>query len=236
MRKKIYEIVHIYDNSTASILYKYVMIFFIILSIFPLTLKVKPHIITGAEILCVTVFVIDYILRWITADYKLNIRGLSAFLRFPVRLISIIDLLSIFALMCSAFGLFSEFQFTKILAVFRIIRIFRYSKSARTILEIFQQSKKQLMAVVSLAVGYIVVSSIIIYNVEPASFDSFFEAVYWATVSLTTVGYGDVYPVTDLGRLVAMASSFFGIAIVALPAGIVTAEYIKTLNGNCDKQ
>ena len=92
------------------------------------------------------------------------------------------------------------------------------------------------MAVVSLAVGYIVVSSIIIYNVEPASFDNFFEAVYWATVSLTTVGYGDVYPVTDLGRLVAMASSFFGIAIVALPAGIVTAEYIKTLNGNCDKQ
>ena len=235
MRKKIYEIVHIYDNSTASVLYKYAMIFFIILSIFPLTLKSKPHIIIGAEILCVAVFIIDYILRLITADYKLNLNGVQAFLRFPVRLISIVDLLSIFALTCSAFGLFSEFQFTKILAVFRIIRIFRYSKSARTILEIFQQTKKQLFAVVSLAVGYIVVSSIIIYNVEPQSFDTFFEAMYWATVSLTTVGYGDLYPVTDLGRFVAMLSSFFGIAIVALPAGIVTAEYIKTLNRNCDK-
>ncbi len=233
MRKKIYEIVHIYDNNSTSVLYKYVMIFFIILSIFPLTLKVKPHSVIVAEILCVTVFIIDYILRWITADYKLNTDGAQAFLRFPLRLISVIDLLSIFALMCSAFGLFSEFHFTKILAVFRIVRIFRYSKSARTILEIFRQSKRQLMAVVSLALGYIVVSSIIIYNVEPQSFDTFFEAMYWATVSLTTVGYGDLYPVTDLGRFVAMLSSFFGIAIVALPAGIVTAEYIKSLNGNC---
>ena len=235
MRKKIYEIVHLYDHSATSIFYKYLMIFFIVLSIVPLTLKTKPHIITGAEILCLIVFIADYTLRWITADYKLNITGARAFFRFPVRLISIIDILSIFALMCSAFGLFAEFHFTKILAVFRIIRIFRYSKSARTILEIFHQSKKQLMAVVSLALGYIIVSSIIIYNVEPQSFDNFFEATYWATVSLTTVGYGDLYPVTDLGRFIAMLSSFFGIAIVALPAGIVTAEYIKTLKGNCDE-
>jgi voltage-gated potassium channel len=182
----------------------------------------------------VVVFIIDYILRWVTADYKLGIQGIRAFLRIPFRIISIVDLLSIFALTCSAFDIFSGFQFTKILAVCRIIRIFRYSKSARTIIEIFQKSKKQLLAVVSLALGYIVVSSIIIYNVEPQSFNSFFEAVYWATVSLTTVGYGDLYPVTDLGRIVAMASSFCGIAIVALPAGIVTAEYIKTLNVNCD--
>lgn len=234
MRKKIYEIVHIYDNSILSVIYKYVMIFFIILSILPLTLKNKPTIITYIEILCVVVFIIDYILRWVTADYKLGIQGIRAFLRIPFRIISIVDLLSIFALTCSAFDIFSGFQFTKILAVCRIIRIFRYSKSARTIIEIFQKSKKQLLAVVSLALGYIVVSSIIIYNVEPQSFNSFFEAVYWATVSLTTVGYGDLYPVTDLGRIVAMASSFCGIAIVALPAGIVTAEYIKTLNVNCD--
>ena len=82
--------------------------------------------------------------------------------------------------------------------------------------------------------GYIIISAIVIFNVEPDSFENFFDAVYWSTVSLTTVGYGDIYPVTALGRTVAMISSFFGIAIVALPAGIVTAEYIKTLNVNCD--
>ena len=61
-----------------------------------------------------------------------------------------------------------------------------------------------------------------------------FDAVYWATVSLTTVGYGDIYPVADLGRVVSMLSSFFGIAVVVLPAGIVTAEYLGSLKeGNC---
>jgi voltage-gated potassium channel len=208
--------------------------FIIVVSIVPLCLKEPSAGWIEIERVCVTVFIIDYILRWITADYKLGIQGIRAFLRIPFRIISIVDLLSIFALTCSALDIFSGFQFTKILAVCRIIRIFRYSKSARTIIEIFQKSKKQLLAVVSLALGYIVVSSIIIYNVEPQSFNNFFEAVYWATVSLTTVGYGDLYPVTDLGRIVAMASSFCGIAIVALPAGIVTAEYIKTLNVNCD--
>ena len=58
----------------------------------------------------------------------------------------------------------------------------------------------------------------------------FFEAIYWATVSLTTVGYGDIYPVSTLGRIITMVSSVFGIAIVALPAGIITAGYMKEID------
>ena len=58
----------------------------------------------------------------------------------------------------------------------------------------------------------------------------FFDAIYWAIVSLTTVGYGDLYPVTNVGRTVAMISSVFGIAIVALPSGIVTAGYLNALS------
>ena len=65
---------------------------------------------------------------------------------------------------------------------------------------------------------------------EPDSFGSFFDAVYWATVSLTTVGYGDIYPVSTLGRIITMISSVFGIAIVALPAGIITAGYMNEIN------
>ena len=65
---------------------------------------------------------------------------------------------------------------------------------------------------------------------EGDTFDNFFEAVYWATVSLTTMGYGDIYPVTILGRAVTMLSSVVGIAIVALPSGIITAGYIREVN------
>ena len=82
------------------------------------------------------------------------------------------------------------------------------------------------MAVCTLALGYIIVSALIVFNVEGDSFETFFEAIYWATVSLTTVGYGDIYPVTTAGRIITMISSIFGIAIVALPAGIITAGYM----------
>ena len=59
----------------------------------------------------------------------------------------------------------------------------------------------------------------------------FFDAVYWATVSLTTVGYGDIYPVTTIGRIVTMFSSVLGIAIIALPSGVITAGYLSEVSG-----
>ena len=80
-----------------------------------------------------------------------------------------------------------------------------------------------------MAVAYIFVSALVVYNVEPDSFETFFDAVYWATISLTTVGYGDIYAVTTIGRLVTMISSVFGIAIIALPSGVITAGYLEEM-------
>ena len=229
MRNKIYQMVHVYEGHMLSIAYKYFMICVIAVSLLPLTVKDKPPLFGVLEWACMGIFVIDYLLRWSTADYKFRNEKWTSFAKYPFRLISIIDLMSIFALLSSIFGWFSALRMTEVLSVFRIVRIFRYSKNVRTILEILKRSKKPLIAVGSLAVGYIVISAIVIFNVEPDSFNTFFDAIYWSTVSLTTVGYGDIYPVTVLGRTVAMISSFFGIAIVALPAGIVTAEYLGAL-------
>ena len=78
-----------------------------------------------------------------------------------------------------------------------------------------------------MAVAYILISALVIYNVEPESFETFFDAIYWATISLTTVGYGDIYPVTTVGRIVTMISSAFGIAIIALPFGVITVGYLS---------
>lgn len=205
------------------------MISVIALSIVPLAVKEDPEIFTTVEKICLGIFIIDYFLRWLTVDYKFDNHKWISFFKYPFRIISIIDLLSILALLYSLSGIFAGFDFPEIFTVFRILRIFRYSKSVQTILDVLKRSKKSLVAVGSLAVGYIVVSAIIIFNIEPESFETFFDAIYWATVSLTTVGYGDIYPVTTLGRVVAMISSFFGIAIVALPAGIVTAEYLGSI-------
>lgn len=97
------------------------------------------------------------------------------------------------------------------------------------IANIFKKQKGSLCYVLILALGYIVISALVVFNVEPDSFNTIFDAIYWATVSLTTMGYGDIYPVAEIGRIVTMISSLFGIAIVALPAGIITAGYMDEL-------
>ena len=226
MRKRIYQTVHIYSGNTAAVIYKYIMIVFILLSMIPLITKNEHELFEKVDVICLVVFSIDYFLRWITADYKFGVHRWTSFVKYPFRLMSIIDLMSVFALSSSICGWFGGYGAANALMVFRLVRILRYSKNVQTITDILKRSKKPLSAVCGLAVGYIFISAIVLFNIEPDSFETFFDAVYWSTVSLTTVGYGDIYPVTILGRALAMISSFFGIAIVALPAGIITAEYI----------
>ena len=114
--------------------------------------------------------------------------------------------------------------------VLRTFKFLRYSKSFEIIVTVFKKQRKVLSAVATMAVAYVMISALVIYNVEPESFKSLFDAIYWATVSLTTVGYGDIYPVTTIGRIVTMISSVFGIAIIALPSGVITAGYLAEVN------
>lgn len=230
MRKKIYQMVHVYEGNLLSISYKWFMIIVIAASLIPLTIRGTNSLFKTIDYICLVIYIVDFILRWVSADYKFNNPHWSSFVKYPFRFISIIDLMSIVALLCPLLGWFKYSAMTEVLKAFRIVRIFRYSKSIRTIIDILKSSKKALFAVGSLAVGYIIISALVIFNVEPQTFDTFFDAVYWATVSLTTVGYGDLYPISTIGRIITMLSSFFGIAIVALPAGVVTAEYMKALN------
>lgn len=103
------------------------------------------------------------------------------------------------------------------------------SKSFSVITEVIRRERSVLGVVCLIAIGYIFLTALIVFNVEPDTFDSFFDAIYWACVSLTTVGYGDLYPISTLGRAIAMLSSLVGIAIIALPAGIITGGYIDVM-------
>ena len=95
-------------------------------------------------------------------------------------------------------------------------------------------SYHQASAAATMAIVYVVISALIMYNVEPETFETFFDAIYWATISLTTVGYGDLYPVSTVGRIVAMISSLFGIAIIALPSGVIAAGYLSEISSKED--
>lgn len=191
------------------------------------------------DIITASMFIIDNILRWTTADYRSKGNRVIAFIKYPITIWAIIDLISILpslTILASGFKFFRSFRIFRAFRVLKVLKAVRYSKSVRIIAAVIRESKEPLMAVCSLAIGYITISALIIFNVEGDSFESFFDAIYWATVSLTTVGYGDIYPVTVAGRIITMVSSILGIAIVALPAGIITAGYINALNNvNGDK-
>ena len=232
MRKRVYEVIEKSENGDKlSAVYDYLMLIAIIVSLIPLFFK---HENLGFKIIdkvTVVLFILDYALRLATADIKLK-KGWKSFIIYPFTFMAIIDLLSILpslSLISRGFKALRVLRMIRALRVFRVFKAIRYSKSFEIIGNVLQNSKDSLIAVCILAFGYIIISALIIYNVEPDTFNTFFDALYWATVSLTTVGYGDIYPVSILGRIITMISSIFGIAIVALPAGIITAGYMTEI-------
>ena len=233
VRRRVYEIIEVArEDDKASFWYDMLMLLTIVVSILPLAFKKRYWIFQYTDEVTTTLFIVDYLLRLWTADFKLNDRSAAAFFRYPFTPWAIIDLVSILptlAYLHVKLRMFRVFRLFRTLRVLRIFKALRYSKSMTIIMTVIRNSKEALGAVCMLAVMYILVSALVIFNVEGKSFDTFFEAVYWATVSLTTVGYGDIYPVTTAGRVITMVSSLFGIAIVALPAGIITAGYMEEL-------
>ncbi len=237
MRKRLYEIIEVAkEGDVVSTVYDVLMLSTIVISIIPLAFKSTNIVFQYMDAVSTVIFIIDYLFRWGTADYKLGRKSVVSFLKYPLTPWALIDLISILPGITILNNGFRLFRLFRIFRTFRVFKAFRYSKSIIIIVQVIKKSKDALMAVCTLALGYIVVSALIVFNVEGDSFGTFFDAIYWATVSLTTVGYGDIYPVTTAGRIITMISSIFGIAIVALPAGIITAGYMDALNEEKDSK
>ena len=234
MRKKIFDIIEVAgEDNKASQIYDTLMMAVIIISLVPLAFKSTYFAFQIIDIVSTALFIVDYLLRWGTADYKLDTKNPTAFVIYPFTPMAIIDLiviLSALPILSSGFKIMKAIRLVRTMRVLRTMKFIRYSKSLIIILNVLRKEKKSLSAVATLAVVYILISALVIFNVEPDSFGNFFDAVYWATVSLTTVGYGDIYPTSNLGRVVTMVSSMFGIAIIALPAGIITGGYLNEIN------
>ncbi|MBQ8551013.1 MAG: ion transporter [Clostridia bacterium] len=232
MRKKLFSIIELAeDDSKLSNVYDFIMMVTIVVSVVPLAFKETNTIFQWIDYITVAIFILDYFLRLITADYKLK-KSVISFFVYPITPMAVIDLISILpsiTILNSSFRLLKLFRLLRTLKVLRAFKFLRYSKSFDIITNVFRKQKKVLSAVATMAVAYILISALVIYNVEPDSFETFFDAIYWATISLTTVGYGDIYPITTIGRIVTMFSSAFGIAIIALPSGVITAGYLEEI-------
>ncbi len=237
MRKRVYSIIEQgHGGDTISIVYDVLMLVAITASIIPLMFVEETTTFRSIEQITVSFFILDYILRWATADYRIGKRGWS-FVLYPFTGWAIIDLLSILpGLQLMGKG-FKIFRVTRLLRILRLFKFIRYSDKIKVLGKVVRKEKGVLLTVLGIAIFYVFLTALIMFNAEPhinpltgnATFENFFDALYWATVTLTTVGYGDMIPVTDIGRFVSMLSSLFGVAVIALPSGVITASYLDEL-------
>lgn len=232
-RTKVFELVE--GRGPVAKTYGVVMIGVIATSLLPLCFKEDFLAIDIVEYVCVAVFIIDYAMRLSTADMKIK-RGRDSFLMYPATPMAIIDLFSILPTFLAINPSLKTLRIVRLIRVIRVFKVFRYVDTANAITRVLLKQLKPLLVIEMQVLGYIVVCALIVFNVEPQTFDTFFDAMYWAVISLTTVGYGDLYPVTDIGRTMSMISSFVGVAMIALPAGIITAGLVDELRNERAKR
>ncbi len=235
MRKRIFEIVYNDNNTVGGKVYDIIIIVAVIASIIPLAFREYNPVFFFVELACVIIFAVDFLLKLICADIRYKRSIILSVLRYLISFEGIIDIISIlplFALFSSSMNWLLLAKFIRPLKLFGIFKFLRHSRSYMVISSVFRKQKKILSMTLALAVAYILFAALVIFNIEPETFTTYLDAVYWATVSLTTVGYGDLTPVTDIGKLITVISSLVGVGIIALPSGVIAAGYIEEFNSN----
>ena len=194
------------------------------------------------EIITVIVFTIEYILRIWTADL-LYPEAKHPRLKYCFSFMAIIDLLAILPFYVPFIS--ADLRFLRMMRLFRLFRLLRVLKLGRyfdalqVIVKVIRTSGPQLVMSVVICFFVMLFSAIIMYEVEnpvqPEQFPNVLSSLWWAICTLTTVGYGDVYPITAVGRFFASIISLVGIGIIAIPTGIIAAGFNQVINKEQEK-
>lgn len=224
------------DNIITQI-YDGIMIIAIFIGVIPLMFRTQTTLFWWFDLISCLCFIIDYLIRWSTYGIRSKRNNWINYLTYPLTPMAIIDLLSILPTINLLAPTFKVARFSRLLKLLRIVKIVHYFESLEIIIDVIKKQKKVLITVLTLALFYTFITALIMFNgeeeINPATgeylFGNFFDAFYWAACTLTTVGYGDLYPISETGRVISIVSSFVGIAIIALPSGVITAGYLKEL-------
>ena len=186
------------------------------------------------EAVTVFFFAVDYVLRLITAPQQYtDCSSNRAALKYALSGYGIIDLLSFLPYYLPTFfpAGATVFRMFRVVRIFRLFRINAYSDSLTLIGNVLLKKKTQLMASVFVIVLLIMAASLCMYSVEheaqPDVFENAFSAIWWATSTLLTVGYGDIYPITTMGQILGIFITFMGVGLVAVPTGIISAGFVE---------
>ncbi len=191
------------------------------------------------ETISVSIFSLEYILRLWIADLKYpNRNKITSRLLFAITPTALIDLIAIAPFYLPMFIPF-DLRILRMLRVTRLIRIFKLNRYSRAFLllgNIIKRKKAELSVTIFATLVLLLLASTLMYyiesDVQPESFPNIIASFWWAVATLTTVGYGDVYPITGLGRLLSGVIAILGIGLVALPTGIISSGFMEELNLN----
>ena len=237
LKKRIFEIIQIGNrNDLPSRLFDYFIVTCIILNIAVLFMETfdvfTPYYGTlkSIEAGTIGVFIIEYLLRLWTADQIYpQYRPVMAALRFVVSFEGIVDLLTILP-----FFFLSGIVALRILRVVRVFRLFKVNASYdsfHVIGSVFQKKWNQIVSSVFIIFLLMMVSSLCIYSAEhdaqPMAFRNAFSGMWWSLATIFTVGYGDIYPITLLGRIMTVVITLLGVGAVAIPTGIISAGFVE---------
>lgn len=178
-----------------------------------------------AEWIITILFTVEYITRIVIINEKL---------KYILSFYGIIDLLAILPMYMSIFVAGTEFalilRIFRLLRIFRILNLGRYIGESYSLMNALKASRYKIIVFLEAVLVVVAIVGTLMYLIEgeTSGFDSIPASVYWAIVTLTTVGFGDITPVTPLGRIIASMLMLIGYGIIAVPTGIVTAELSKT--------
>jgi len=177
------------------------------------------------------IFTIEYLIRVITCGYIKKFRGISGRISYIFSFWTLIDLLAILPLFISGVNETFLLRLFRLIRLFSVIRFGRYSTALKNVLDAISDRKQELIFAIAISTTVLIISSTFMYLLEaenqPEAFGSIIRSIWWAAAALTTVGYGDVYPITALGKIFAVISAFSSIGIVALPAGILAGSFTE---------
>ena len=245
IKKRIFEIISkAEDGDRASSVFDWSIMILIALSILAIILdsfqsvhQKYQALFRVLEIITVFVFSIEYILRIWTADL-LYPEAKHPHLKYIFSFMAVIDLLAILPFFLPFFPADLRFlRMMRLFRLFRLLRVFklgRYFDALQTIVKVIRITAPQLVMSVVLCFIVMLFSAIIMYEVEnpvqPDQFPNVLASLWWAMCTITTVGYGDIYPVTGIGRFFASIISVVGIGIIAIPTGIIAAGFGQAIS------
>ncbi len=220
----------------ASILVNLFIIFF---ETFEVSVRYIPFL-NGLEFATIVIFTVEYILRLVTADlaYPEKKTFAGALFAFILSFYGLIDLFSflpywlsyVFPAATVPAGVVA-FRMLRVVRIFRLFRVNRYYDAFNVITDVIKEKKNQIMSAVFIILMMLISASVIMYNLEheaqPDQFKNAFSGIWWAVSALLTVGYGDIYPITPMGRFVGILLAFLGVGIVAIPTGIISAGFVQ---------